>query len=164
MTQNTQVCNMREVAVAIFAATLVNSYERRGEYMKCLTCKCEFEMTNEESKKHEYLAYFSEKCAMDAVKCIGTNKQRKDKCPPFHVGPKGCAPKFGTFEQVEIEDVDGNKRVVILNVGGRITVRPMTQEERDHIDFMRGRETFSESCTVCILPSAHFYRDRHRVS
>ena len=114
--------------------------------MKCLTCKCEFELTKEERRENDYLGFCSEECFLATLKkdeIAKWKKAKKHKHIPFHVGPHGEPPSKGGHQM-------------------EIVVRPIPAVEIELCEKRRGRETFSYGCAVCVLPSARFYRQRDR--
>ena len=130
--------------------------------MKCMHCNCEFEPTKEEYRaiieqmKHggsSCIPFCSEECARVHLGKQFETQMKEHYHRLFHVGEKSEPPKFGTWEQRKIEREPGQIIVLNVNVGGRITTRPMTDAERENLERNRGRQTFSDHAKVCVLPS-----------
>lgn len=145
--------------------------------MKCIKCACEFELTKEEARVHEYLPYCSEECYLSTLndkskdsfvrqkrnriaKAKAVGKEIDEHFGPYHVGPRGDAPKVGIKGERIVNIAPHGKpkwKKIEVNVGGELKVHPFTDDLRALAAYQYGRTGFSEGCTVCILPSSVFY-------
>ena len=108
--------------------------------MKCIKCSCEFELTKDEARIHEYLPYCSEECYLSSLsekskeafirnkknriaKAKTDSKEIDEHFGPYHIGHRGDAPNVGIKGKRVVNIAPYGKpnwKTIEVNIGGEI--------------------------------------------